>query len=68
MLYRNKYKVYKTRFPFLGYTKIDVGCWMILDISDDRYDSHIMQVGTHYKTKMELLADLERYATEVWGY
>ena len=45
-----------TRFPELGYKQIDLNCWMVIDKSDYR------QVGPQYRTKAELLADLERYA------
>lgn len=56
--------VHRTRFPELGYVKIDNACWQFIDLNQP---DRMAQVGPHYKTKVELLADLERYARESWG-
>jgi len=47
-----------TRFPELGYRQDDRNCWRIYDLSDRK------PVGAPYRTKAELLADLERYAEQ----
>lgn len=49
-------KVCQTRFPELGYAKIDARCWRIIDTSSGS------AVGPQYRTRAELLSDLERYA------
>ena len=49
-----------TRFDGLGYANDAPGLWRVVDTSDG-WES---RVGPQYKTKMELLADLDRYATE----
>jgi hypothetical protein len=46
----------QTRYPELGYANYGRACWRIVDRSDNRV------VGPIYKTKAELLADLDRYA------
>ena len=52
--------VYKTRFPELGFTKT-VKDWRFVDTSTGSV------VGKQYHSKLELLADLTRYAKESWG-
>lgn len=47
-----------TRFPELGYAKMDENLWRIVDRDGDA------PVGPHYRSKMELLCDLQRYAAE----
>lgn len=51
-----------TRFPPLGLDRIGRE-WSFFDTSDGQ--EH--RVGPIYKTKMEALADLHRYARESWG-
>ena len=46
-----------TRFLELNYVKIKDGLWRIVDASTGA------PVGPHYRTKMELLADLDRFAS-----
>ena len=48
----------KTRYPELGYAKHAPDLWRIIDLSDGQ------AVGPHYKSKAELLGDLDRYARE----
>lgn len=50
-----------TRFPELGYARIDATTWMFVDAESGK------QVGPQYRTKGGLLADLTRYALESWG-
>ena len=50
-----------TRYDALGYRCDGRGLWRIYDIMDT--DS-AGAVGPFYRTKAELLADLDRYATE----
>lgn len=53
--------VRSTRFAILGYRQDAPGLWRIYDTSDPRRPA---AVGPHYRTKMELLADLPRYARD----
>jgi hypothetical protein len=55
-------KLYKTRYPELEYAKLDTGLWMLFAV--DELDGTRSNVGRHYHSKIELLADLNRYATE----
>ena len=48
----------KTCFEELGYVCDGPGLWRVVDLSDGRQ----ARVGPQYRTKVELLADLERYA------
>lgn len=48
-----------TRFAELGYRQDAPGLWRIYDITDA---SRPAAVGPQYRSKAELLADLERYA------
>ena len=47
-----------TRFKELKYANVTVGLWRIVDASTEQ------TVGPHYRTKVELLADLTRYAKD----
>lgn len=47
----------KTRFPELSYTHF-AGDWRIVDTDGGAY------IGPYYRSRAELLADLERYAAE----
>jgi hypothetical protein len=47
-----------TRFPELGYCKHAANLWRIIAMDTES------AVGPQYKTKMELLADLPRYASD----
>lgn len=49
----------KTRFAELEYEKHGADLWRIVDVTDPRRPA---AVGPQYKTKAELLADLERFA------
>ncbi len=53
--------VMRTRFPELGYDKHDTALWRIIDLTDH---PRVAPVGPHYRSKAELLADLDRYAAE----
>lgn len=50
-----------TRFPELGYEKHGPSLWRIIDTETGS------AVGPQYRTKAELLADLERYARDNYG-
>lgn len=50
--------MYKTRFRELGYEHITPGLWRIIALDDKK------AVGPHYRTRIDLLADLVRYARE----
>lgn len=52
--------VYRTRFKELGFTNVAAGLWRFVDLSTDCH------VGAHYRSKAELMANMERYA-EVFG-
>ena len=47
--------VKRTRYPDLGYARTG-DIWRVVDINSGSV------VGPHYKTRIELLADLNRYA------
>jgi hypothetical protein len=51
-------KTHKTRFKELGFWNLEPGCWQVVDLSGDKP----AQVGCHYSSKAELLANLEAYA------
>ena len=53
----------KTRVPILGLDKVGKE-WRFFDLSDGQEHA----VGYYYASKMEALADLERYARENWGW
>jgi hypothetical protein len=55
--------VYRSRFDDLGYQQIERGLWRIVVVGDGTNAA----VGPQYRSKAELLADLPRYAREVWG-
>jgi len=59
-------KLHRTRFKGLGYINQDKNLWRIVDLHDRVNTIHV--VGPQYKTRAELLSDLDRYATETWGY
>ena len=50
----------KTRFPELNYDETGKGLWRIMDDEG-------ATIGPHYASKSELLADLERYASDYFG-
>lgn len=62
-----------TRYPNLGYIKLDTVTWRFVCLQDwnegrrEQYKYQLPLVGQSYRTRYELLADLERYAKE-WGY
>lgn len=67
------WNIRETRYPNLGYLKIDDGIWRFVDLQEYRENGRrtfldgVPCVGISYKTKQELLADLEAYARS-WGY
>jgi hypothetical protein len=54
----NREKIYRTRYRELGYVHQDRNLWRFVDLTDE--GAHY--TGPHYRTKAELLADLERQA------
>lgn len=48
----------KTRYSELGYDNFGPGLWRIINVETGS------ETGQHYKTKAELLADLDRFAAE----
>lgn len=52
----------KTRFAELGILKCTPSLWRIVDITEGLDSGRV--IGPHYRSKMELLADLPRYAQE----
>ena len=58
----NALRVNSTRFPSLGFAQVKRGLWRFVDKSTG------CTVGQYYARKDELLADMERYARESWGY
>jgi hypothetical protein len=63
-------KIIPTRFETLAYANIIPGLWRFVDISEGmpKEFGQIRAVGPHYKTKIELLTDADRYAKDAWGY
>ena len=55
---RSNYNVRKTRFKELGYISDAPGLWRIVDMDGQA------RVGPQYTSLSELLADLERFATQ----
>lgn len=64
------FKLTKTRFAGLAFYKQAPGLWRVVDIHESELNSQGVPsvVGPQYRTKSELLADLDRYARESWGY
>ena len=59
--------VRKTQYPELGYLKVGMACWRVIDLSDNPApDDSPIVIGPQYRTKTELLADLNRFA-KVYG-
>lgn len=56
----------KTRFPGLGFIQQGPSLWRVVDIHDGENTTRV--VGPQYSSKSTLLADLDRYAHEHWGY
>jgi hypothetical protein len=54
--------VRSTSFNRLGYVNLGKSLWRIVDLTDSP-----ACVGPMYKTKIELLCDLNRYATQTFG-
>jgi len=55
---KQQFRVNKTRFADLGFSQIERGCWMFIDLETDA------QIGPQYARKDELLADLSNFAAE----
>lgn len=53
----------QTRYPELCYMQQGPRLWRFIYVGEGREST----VGPQYRTKAELLADLERYARE-WGF
>ena len=64
------FKIMKTRYAGLGYWHQGHGLWRVVDIHDSVLNPQGMPrtVGPMYKSKAELMGDLDRYARESWGY
>lgn len=58
-------RIHKTRYPELGYVHQDVGLWRIVDLASVAEGNNGL-VGPQYRSRAELLADLERYARVSW--
>lgn len=59
----NRETIYKTRYQELGYAHLDTNLWRFVDLIDGGTIFGAC-TGPHYRTKAELLADLDRYARE----
>lgn len=55
-------RIYRTRFPELGYTRCAPREWRFVDLTDP--DRGPVEVGSIYPSRAELLANVERYASE----
>jgi len=54
----------ETRYANLRYHQTPAG-WRVVDCHEP---GRFADVGPIYATRAELLADLDRYASETWGY
>ena len=52
-----------TRFAGLFYGQTAPSCWRVIDAHETRRAA----VGPMYRTREELLSDLDRYARETWS-
>lgn len=50
-------RVYPTRFAEIGFQKVNPDLWRFVSLEDGCH------VGDHYRTKAELMANLEDYAS-----
>ena len=57
---RDTWTIRPTRFPLLGFRRDAAQLWRFYSLDGETPHS----VGPHYRTKTELLADLERFAHE----
>jgi len=57
-----------TRFENLGYRCDGPKLWRIVDKQGGLVGGFHSAIGPQYKSKGELLADLERFAREVYGH
>jgi hypothetical protein len=63
----NRIHIHSTRYPGLGFANTNpagTAIWRVIDCHEEGREA---SVGPQYKTKTELLADLDRYA-KTWGY
>lgn len=56
----SKWNARPTRYNGLGYIRVDSSTWQFVDTLED----NDAQIGAHYRSKAELLADVERFAQE----
>jgi hypothetical protein len=59
-----KQRLYNTRFASLQYTCEAPSQWTIVDAESTKDNGFTVPIGPKYASKDELLADLERFATE----
>lgn len=61
--------IHRTRYAGIGFVNVAPGLWRFADIHEGiKADEPPRTVGPEYPSKMELLADLDRYARDSWGY
>lgn len=56
-----------TRYAELSYTEVIKDDWRVVYARDQQLPNVLATVGPHYKSEIELLCDLHRYAKESWG-
>lgn len=54
----------KTRVQGLGFIKNAVNNWQFVDILQSEYNNQISRIGQMYRTKSELLSDIQRFSEE----
>ena len=59
--------VRRTRHVGLGYVRVARDLWRVVDRHEGDGEWPVC-VGPLYRTRGELLEDLDRYAREAWGY
>lgn len=64
----NLIQIKSTRYAGLGFANTNPmgdATWRVIDLHDAGREA---AVGPLYKSKQELLSDLDRYASDTWGY
>lgn len=57
----NRFNYRHTRFKELGYANFGPGHWQFVDLTSTKIDGSWAQIGAIYPTRLELLADVDRF-------
>lgn len=61
----DEHGIHRTKFAGLGFLQLRPGLWRV--VNTDKEGERPAVIGPLYRTREELLADLPRYAFDVWG-